>query len=62
MRIGTLLCAVIGHKWHTVASETEIEAVLECRRCGRHTLAPNADSISIRTKVKADAYGSFLKK
>ena len=57
-----MLCAVIGHKWHTVASDLEVEPLLECGRCGRQTLAPNADSISVRTKVKADAYGSFLKK
>ena len=62
MRVGVLLCAVIGHKWHTVASETEIEPVLECDRCGRKQLAPNTSAFGLRTKVKGDAYGSYLKR
>lgn len=57
-----LLCAVLGHTWHTVESSTEAEPVLECARCGRKELAPNADPFSVRTKVKGDAYGSYLKR
>ena len=57
-----MLCAVIGHHWHTAASDTEVEPVLECSRCGRKQLAPNTSAYGLRTKVKSDAYGSFLKK
>jgi hypothetical protein len=56
-----LLCAVIGHKWR-VDESTGIEPVLCCTRCGRKQLAPNATGFGVRTKVKGDAYGSFLKK
>ena len=57
-----LLCAVAGHRWHMVESSTEVEPVLECSRCGRRQLAPNATGFGIRTKVRGDAYGSYLKK
>jgi hypothetical protein len=62
MGAGVVICAVIGHKWHTVESDVEVEPVLECSRCGRQQLAPNATGIGVRTKVRGDAYGSFLKK
>ena len=62
MRVGALLCAVVGHKWHVDEASTEIEPVLRCGRCGRKQLAPNATGFGVRTDVKARAYGSFLKK
>ena len=62
MMAGFLICAVLGHKWHTTASDTAIEPVLECVRCGRKELAPNTSALGLRTKVKGDAYGSYLKR
>ena len=62
MRAGAVLCAVVGHRWHTVADADEVEPVLECGRCGRKQLAPNATGFGVRTDVKASAYKSFLKR
>jgi len=62
MRIGVLLCAVTGHKWRTIASDTEIEPVLECSRCDRKTLVPNATGFGVRPDVKAGYTRSWVKK
>jgi prophage protein DUF1660 len=62
MRVGALLCPLIGHKWQTVASDTAIEPVLECSRCSRRTLVPNATGFGVRTEVKAGYTRSWVKK
>jgi hypothetical protein len=54
VRVGVVLCAVIGHRWH-VDESTEIEPVLCCDRCGRTQLAPTGSAFGNRVNVKAGA-------
>lgn len=53
MVAGFLICALLGHKWHVEESETEIEPVLCCDRCGRKTLAPSGSAYGNRVAAKA---------
>jgi hypothetical protein len=47
MVAGSLICALLGHKWR-VDESTEVEPVLCCERCGRKTLAPAGSAFENR--------------
>jgi hypothetical protein len=55
MRLGVVLCAVIGHRWRVDETSTEPEAVICCGRCGRRQLAPEASAFERRIEAEAGA-------
>jgi hypothetical protein len=47
MVAGSLICALLGHKWR-VDESTEVEPVLCGERCGRTTRAPAGSAFANR--------------
>jgi hypothetical protein len=53
MRIGVVLCAVIGHRWHVDETSTDTEAHIGCERCGRDQLAPDGTAFGRRLDAQS---------
>jgi hypothetical protein len=53
MRLGVVLCAVTGHRWHVDEASTEVEPVLRCDRCRARQLAPSGSAFDRRLAAKA---------
>jgi hypothetical protein len=55
MRMGAVLCAVIGHRWHVDETSTDSEAVIRCERCDRRQLAPSGTAFGRRLDAQTRA-------
>jgi hypothetical protein len=55
MRLGVVLCSVVGHRWRVDETSTEHEAVIRCDRCGRRQLAPAGSAFGRRIEAEAGA-------
>jgi hypothetical protein len=55
MRLGVVLCAVVGHRWRIDETSTEPEAVMCCLRCGRRQLTPEGSAFDRRIAAKTGA-------
>jgi hypothetical protein len=63
VKIGGLLCSVLGHRYHVDDDpDTPTEVVLVCSRCGRKTLAPNTTGFDVRVGVRTGYDRSWLKR
>jgi hypothetical protein len=48
MRVGVILCAVVGHRWRVDETSTDTEAHIRCARCDRVQLAPDGTAFDRR--------------
>jgi hypothetical protein len=55
MRLGVVLCAVIGHRWRIDETSTGPEPVMCCLRCGRRELPPEGSAFNRRIEAKTGA-------
>jgi hypothetical protein len=55
MRLGVVLCAVIGHRWRVDETSTEPETMICCGRCGTRQPAPAGSAFDRRIEAKTGA-------
>ena len=62
MRLGVVLCSVLGHRWLVDETATGVEALLRCTRCGAKEIAPQGSALDRRVATKTShdrAVGPF---
>ena len=52
MKLGVVLCAVIGHRWRVDETSTGVETMICCNRCGARQHAPEGSVFNRRLEAE----------